>query len=89
MAKGKKTGGRKAGSVNKINRPRERAKALAGEGQTPVEFLLGVMRDQSKELFIRMDAGKAVAPYLHSRKATAIEVTGKDGGPIELSWVES
>ena len=92
MALGKKTGGRKKGSRNKgagIIKPRSVVPLEILNGKTPLEFLLETMRDESQELFIRLDCGKAAAPYLHSRKAQQVEVSGKDGGPIELSWVES
>jgi hypothetical protein len=79
-----KTGGRKKGT------PNAKTKTLAKlmEGKTPLEFLLETMRDETKELFIRLDCSKAAAPYVHSRKAQQLEVSGKEGGPISLKWVE-
>jgi len=80
-----KTGGRKKGTPNAKTKTLEELM----RGKSPLQFLLETMRDETKELFIRLDCGKAAAPYLHSRKAQQVEVSGKDGGPIELSWVES
>lgn len=84
-APGERRGGRKKGVPNKASI--ERAAAIAASGLTPVDFLLGVMRDDKKELATRIDAGKAVAPYVHPKLAN-IEVTGKDGGPLEVRVVQ-
>jgi len=71
MAKGVKTGGRKAGTPNKSTAERKaRVEAAAAEGVTPIEFLLGVMRDEERPMASRIDAAKCVAPYLHPRLAT-------------------
>ena len=42
MAKGRKTGGRKKGTPNKITAAREAN--IAASGLTPLDFMLGVMR---------------------------------------------
>ena len=60
---------------------------MAASGLTPVDFLLGVMRDTGLDLAPRIDAGKAVAPYIHPKLAN-IEVTGRDGGPLEVKVVQ-
>jgi len=44
MAKGKKTGGRAKGVVNKKTSARAEAGKLIAEGLTPLEYLLSVMR---------------------------------------------
>src|SRR5207302_1430602 len=84
MAKGIKTGGRRMGTPNHASIAR--AQAIAASGLTPLDFLLGVMRDDTRELHVRLDAGKAVAPYIHPKLAN-IEVTGKDGGPLQVNLV--
>ena len=61
-----KTGGKKKGSKNKRTVELDKA---AASGQTAIEFLLEVMRDVTKDIAIRLDAAKAVAPYLHARRA--------------------
>jgi hypothetical protein len=38
-------------------------------GLTPVDYLLGIMRNDELDLPIRLDAAKAVAPYVHPRLA--------------------
>jgi hypothetical protein len=85
MARGAKTGGRKKGSKNKATVEREAgiaeitAKAKA-EGITPLEVMVGAMREawgrNDKEAAARF--AKDAAPYMHPRLA-AVEHTGKDG----------
>ena len=44
----------------------------AREGRiTPVEYMLEVMRDETNDLEVRMDAAKAAAPYIHPRLLAA------------------
>ena len=60
--------GRKKGSVSKMSEE-ARAIALAG-GQSPLDYLLSVMRDINNDLSTRLDAAKAAAPFLHARLST-------------------
>jgi len=53
---------------------------------TPLDYMLRVMRDPAVEPARRDEMAKLSLPYLHP-KPTAIEHTGKDGGPIEISDV--
>jgi len=77
---GKRPGaGRKAGVPNK--RTAEIQQAVEESGQTPLEYMLEVMRNSSDER-MRMTAAQAAAPYVHA-KLSAVELTGKDGKPIE------
>ena len=67
--------GRKRGSRTKNPKPHPtRAKILAMEaaaaGLTPVDYLLGIMRNETLELPVRLEAAKAVAPYVHPRLAS-------------------
>lgn len=57
--------GRPKGAVSKFN-DEARAKA-AEEGTTPLAYLLGIMRDETKSEEVRIDVAKAAAPYLHAR----------------------
>ena len=82
---GERRGGRQKGTPNRANT--ERAAQIAASGLTPVDFLLSVMRDTKAEVATRIDAGKAVAPYVHPKLAN-IEVSGKDGGPLEVKLVQ-
>ncbi len=59
--------GRKKGGANRIN-DEARKKALE-DGLSPLEYLLGVMRDIRQDDARRLDAAKAAAPYVHARLA--------------------
>lgn len=84
MAKGVKTGGRQKGSKNKATVEKEAGQAevvakAAAAGITPLEVMLGAMRDawpHDKDAAARF--AKDAAPYMHPRLA-AVEHTGKDG----------
>lgn len=78
---GKRPGaGRKRGAITK--RTQEATAAILAGGLTPLEYMLGVMRDETAVVDRRDDMAKAAAPYVHPKLA-AIEHTGKDGGPIQ------
>jgi len=74
MARGgaREGAGRKPGSVTK--RTREIAEA-ALEGLSPLDFMLGVMRDEKRAFEDRFDAAKGAAPFIHARLA-AVTVDG-------------
>src|SRR5262245_53985760 len=75
-----KTGGRKKGTPNKATAAK--AAAIAASGLTPLDYLLSVLRDEANPPALRIDAAKSAAPYVHP-KLSAVELAGKDGGPIE------
>src|ERR687889_128108 len=56
------------------NRRTQQFLALAGDGESPIEFGLSIMRDDTKDISIRLHAARMVAPYLHPRPAPAGEV---------------
>lgn len=67
-------GGARPGAGRK---PGVRNKKTAGllakvqaEGETPLEFLLGQMRDPALPRDVRIDCAKAAAPYVHSKLAS-------------------
>ena len=62
-----KTGGRKKGSKNK--RTRELLEKAEAGGQSAIDYMLEVMRDNKNDTGLRLDAAKAVAPYLHAKRA--------------------
>jgi hypothetical protein len=79
---GKREGaGRKPGSVAKLDA--EARKKAAESGQMPLDYLLGIMRDQNQAQPIRLDAAKAAAPYCHNRLSSS-EISGPGGGPIPM-----
>jgi hypothetical protein len=73
--------GRPKGGANQMNDEARRA-ALAG-GPSPLQFLLGVMRDEAQPLERRVDAAKASAPFVHAR-LQAVSVSGPEGGPLQV-----
>jgi len=72
--------GRKAGSPNKASAARE--KAVRASGQTPLDYLLGVMRSKATPEAMRLDAAKAAAPYVHP-KLSSVELKGDPENPVE------
>jgi hypothetical protein len=82
----RKGSGRPAGSGNKVSEA-ARAKAAA-EGITPLEYMLGVLRDIHQPPATRMDAAKAAAPYMHSR-LESVKHTGDPQNPVAITRVEN
>ena len=73
--KGKKTGGRSKGTPNRatIAKQVEAAsvvKEAYGEGITPLQYMLKVLRDEDRDHVDRYRAAVDAAPYLHPRLAT-------------------
>lgn len=76
--------GRKRGAVNKATAIRQEMYAkAAAEGESPLEFMLRVMRTSADESQ-RFEAAKAAAPYVHPRLA-AVEHSGDKDNPIHQS----
>jgi hypothetical protein len=67
--------GRPKGSANK--RTREIQARIEASGLSPLDYMLGVMSDQSADPAMRLDAAKAAAPYVHAR-LSATEITTSD-----------
>jgi hypothetical protein len=83
MARGGKRegGGRKPGNVSMLD-AEVRRKAQEG-GMMPLYYMLGIMRDESQDMRVRVDAAKASAPYCHARfSSTAL--CGPSGGPVAV-----
>lgn len=76
-----KTGGRKKGTPNRV--PTARREAMAAQGETPLEYMLRVMRDGKAADARRDEMARAAAPYMHA-KLSAIEHTGPQGGPVQF-----
>jgi hypothetical protein len=69
MAKGFKSGGRKAGTKNRKTVLRKQALASTEIG--PIEFMLGVMRANEADPRLRLDAAKGAAQFLHPKPSTS------------------
>ena len=63
--------GRKPGTLNRFNRELL-VRAIEG-GKLPLDYMLEIMRDQSLDTRLRIDAAKAAAPCVH-QKLSAIPV---------------
>lgn len=85
MAKGRKTGGRRKGVPNKTTLERE--KAIAATGETPKDYMLRVMRDESVDAARRDAMARAVAPFCHPH-LQSVAHTGEGGGPIVVERIE-
>lgn len=76
---GKRPGaGRPKGAKTLIT---EEAIKRAGDGETPLEYMLRVMRDVAVPEDRRDKMAIGAAPYMHAK---AVEVTGADGGDIKV-----
>jgi len=83
-APGERRGGRQKGTPNKKNQQTQ--VEIAASGETPLDYMLRVMRDPDADTTRRDDLAKAAANYVHSKLATT-QVTGKDGGPLQVEVV--
>jgi hypothetical protein len=81
----RKTGGRKAGVLNKITREANMALAELCQAYTQemVEILVTVARDRKATPTARAAAAEAVLDRGNGKPAQYHEMGGKDGGPIE------
>jgi hypothetical protein len=59
----------------------EEAIKRAGEGETPLEYMLRIMRDPSEPHDRRDKMALGAAPYVHAK---AMELTGADGQPLSV-----
>jgi hypothetical protein len=75
VAKGFKTGGRIAGTLNK--RTREMLDEIASTGEEPRQYMLRVMRDPEAPAARRDAMAIAAAPYVHSKLAQ-VDATAQD-----------
>lgn len=53
----------------------ERLEAIEASGLTPLDFLLGLLRDVEQPMPVRLEAAKNAAQYIHP-KLSAIDHTG-------------
>lgn len=63
--------GRKAGAPNKASA--ERQAAVEASGLTPLEFMLDILRDDTKSMESRCWAAEKAAPFVHP-KLSAVQV---------------
>lgn len=76
----KRRRGRPKGSPNKATV--QQRKRIEATGETPLDYMLRVMRDESQPGPRRDDMAKAAAPYVHPKQPVAVQHSGEGGGPI-------
>jgi hypothetical protein len=62
----------------------ERLRELLEDGTTPLEYLLGILRDDDQPPDTRFEAAKAAAPYCHPR-LNSTELRGEEDRAIVLT----
>ena len=78
-------GGRPPGSLNK--KTANRLKAIEDSGLMPLDLMLQILRDQSLDWELRLQAAKDAAPYCHARVATKEDRAKTDNQiTIVLAW---
>ncbi len=86
MAKGgnRPGAGRPKGSRNR--RSLELLDWVESSGKTPLEFLVGVMRNSRRPMAERIDAAKAAAPYCHAKLQSIVleNTSDQPSGVIRL-----
>jgi hypothetical protein len=77
--------GRPAGAPNKAT---EALRALAAElltdGESPLDFLTRVFRDEAHPIDLRVEAAGKAAPYVHPKLAT-ITLKGDEENPVKVT----
>lgn len=56
----------------------EQAKAVKDSGLTPLDYMLSVLRDETQEQAVRLDAANKAAPYVHA-KLSSVDHASSDG----------
>jgi len=62
--------------------------AVAASGCTPLDYLLGVMRNPREDPEDRLSAAISAAPYIHPRLATTT-LKGDADAPVALNLIGS
>ena len=85
--RGVRQGGRRQGTPNKrtLERQAEMDELLAA-GDSPLAYMLGVMRDGRADPAMRLEAARTAAPYCHPR-LSAVDVGNSEGGPLIVEIV--
>ena len=68
--------GRPKGALNKL--AVKAAQEIAESGDTPLQFLVGLMRDEEADPKLRLDAARAAAQYVHPKLAASEITEGTD-----------
>ena len=81
---GERRGGRQRGTPNKktVLRNAALAAAAANPELSPLEFLLGIMRDPNASYELRIKVAQATLPFVHAKPGSARP--GDPAGPAKL-----
>jgi hypothetical protein len=84
----KKIGGSVKGKSSRIAKVLEKVKGSGGK--EPLEFIIEVMNDETQPINVRLDAGKAAAPFVHRKQPTEIESDNTHNYPngVDIKFVE-
>ena len=84
---GERRGGRGKGTPNK--KTQAVAEVLGELGLDPIKQMAQIAMDERVEVSIRVQVLKELCQYI-APKRKAVEITGEDGGPLELEicWAE-
>jgi hypothetical protein len=78
---GEHRGGRTKGTPNRATAAK--AAEIAASGQTPLDYMIQVMRDPTVDAGRRDEMARAAAPYVHPKLA-ATEHKANLGSPIQV-----
>jgi hypothetical protein len=79
--------GRRKGTVSEPTKHRIAiAEAALVSGLTPLEYMLSILRDETKPQHERFTAAKEAAPYLHPKLA-AVQHSGDKNNPVALEVI--
>ena len=85
MPKGRKTGGRRAGTPNKVTGIREYLYGLAGpNGRLYVDKVHVLATEPHSDPHLRLKALLALLERGWGKPTEHVELTGQEGGPIEV-----
>lgn len=89
MARGRKTGGRRKGSLNQRTLAMQEHVAALAENASPLDLLMSVYRNPDLPIDLRVHAAAKAAPYVH-RQLKSVEQSGEGEGPmrVEVSWLD-
>ena len=84
---GERRGGRKKGTPNK--KTSDLAEKLKALNCDPIEGMARIAHEayKAKDHAIALSAYKELAQYIYPKRK-AVEVTGEDGGPLEIKGIE-
>jgi hypothetical protein len=89
---GKRTRAGRPPSVYKTSEMAERLRIRAlespnGFAETPLDYLIRVMRDENQPTLLRVDCAKAAAPFVHA-KLSSIDVKSEDDRTVRIEFVD-